>query len=102
MKIMDNLSLYKLSGLPDSFGVVLLSFSFILLLAPYLSGADFGIFKIPIFSGTAKRWLKIFGPVLFLLCAIAFIPVFPPGKKTDVAEVKGVSSPSPVLTSTIL
>lgn len=98
---MDKLSLYKLSGLPDSFGVVLLSFSFILLLAPYLSGGDFGIFKIPIFSDKAKRGLKIFGPVLFLLCAVAFIPVFPSSKKTDVAEVKGISSPSPVLTSPI-
>jgi formylglycine-generating enzyme required for sulfatase activity len=73
---MEKWSLFKLSGLPDPFGVVLLSFSFILLLAPYFSGADFGLFKIPIFTESAKRWLKILGPIVFCLCILSFIPIF--------------------------
>ena len=80
---MDRSSLFKLSGLPDSFGVVLLSFSFILLLAPYFSNADFGLFKIPNFTQPAKKWLKILGPVMFLACILSFMPFFPVNNKAD-------------------
>lgn len=95
---MDKSSLFKLSGLPDPFGVVLLSFSFILLLAPYFSGADFGLFKIPTFTLGAKKWLKVIGPVIFLTCMLSFIPMFTVNKE---AEVKApptstsTSSPTP-------
>lgn len=75
--MIDNSSLFKLVGLPDTFGVVLLSFSFILLLAPYFSGADFGLFKIPNFTESAKKWLKIIGPIAFGLCVLSFVPIIP-------------------------
>jgi hypothetical protein len=96
---MDKSSLFKLSGLPDSFGGVLLGFSFILLLAPYFSGADFGLFKIPTFTQGAKKWLKIIGPILFAVCVFAFIPVFPADKKAPTDEAKITPSPSPILTT---
>ena len=90
---MDKISLYKLSGIPDTFGVVLLTFAFILLLAPYFSGADFGLFKIPVFGQPAKKWLKIIGPIAFLACAFPFVPVFVAGHKVDEGAIKPVSSP---------
>ncbi len=93
---MDRVSLYKLSGLPDSFGVVMLSFFFILLLAPYFSGADFGLFKIPIFTAVAKKRLKLIGPFAFLICLLSYVPLFPVGGKADEHGAKGTPAPSPV------
>lgn len=68
-------SIVKLLGLPDPFAVIVLTFSFILLLAPYFSGADFGLFKIPQFTNAARRKLKIIGPIVFLGFAILFVPM---------------------------
>src|ERR1051325_9626663 len=72
---MDKISVFKLLEWPDAFGVLLLSFSFILLLSPYFSGADFGLFKIPIFTKEAKKWLRIVGPILCLAVAFSFVPI---------------------------
>lgn len=92
---MDKSSLFRLSGLPDPFGVVLLSFSFILLLAPYFSGTDFGLFKIPTFETKAKRYLKIIGPGVFLVCLLSFIPLFKVKKvTTEVAFTPPLNVPS--------
>ena len=63
-------------GLPNEFGVVLLIFSFILLIAPYLSGFDFGIFKIPRFSKKTKQRLKYIGPIIFIICLLLYYPFF--------------------------
>src|SRR5262245_20397149 len=96
---MDKLSLFKLTGIPDPFGVVLLVFSFILFLAPYFSGADFGLFKIPA-SLAEKKWLKVIGPVVFVACVLSFIPLFkvntaPPNVQENVAKnPASFSSPS--------
>jgi len=57
--MVERASLYKISGLPESFGGALLIFFFILSLAPYISGIDVGIFKIPAFKSSTKRRLKI-------------------------------------------
>ena len=73
---MDKTSLFKQSGLPDQFGYVVLTFSFILLLSPYFSGADFGVLKIPSFAPSTKRWLKIVGPALLGICVFCFLPIF--------------------------
>lgn len=64
-------------GIPDGFGAVLLTFGFILVLAPYFSGADFGAFKIPLFTERARKWLKIIGPVVFTLFILICIPFIP-------------------------
>jgi hypothetical protein len=95
---MDKASLFKLSGLPDSFGVLLLSFSFILLLAPYFSGADFGLFKIPVFTESAKKWLKIVGPIFFAICLLSFVPFFQKNDESKGKEVSPTHSPKPELT----
>jgi len=96
---MDGSSLFKISGLPDSFGAVLLGFSFILLLAPYFSGADFGLFKIPIFSTEAKRWLKVVGPILFISCVLSFAPLFPANNNQNITiDIANVTpSQTPIL-----
>lgn len=73
----NKISIIKLLGLPETFAVVLLTFSFILLLAPYFSGADFGLFKIPQFTDSARKKLKIIGPIIFLVLVILFIPIMP-------------------------
>src|SRR5215467_5546545 len=77
---MEHISLFKLSGLPDPFGVVVLIFSFILLLSPYLSGSDFGVFKIPMFGDPVRKWLKIVGPAAFLVVVFCYLPVFSAGQ----------------------
>jgi hypothetical protein len=73
----EKVSLFKATQIPDSFGVVLLIFFLILLLAPYFSGADFGIFRIPLFTDKAKKWLKVIGPILFIFSILSFIPIIP-------------------------
>ncbi|MBV9925416.1 MAG: hypothetical protein JOZ96_10405 [Acidobacteria bacterium] len=73
----ERASVIKLLGLPDAFTGMLLIFSFILLLAPYLSGADFGPFKIPQFTDSARKKLKIIGPIVFLTLIVLFVPMIP-------------------------
>jgi hypothetical protein len=80
----DKTSIVKLLGLPEAFAVVLLTFSFVLLLAPYFSGADFGLFKIPQFTDLARKKLKIIGPIVFLVSFILFLPVIRHGPRTSV------------------
>ena len=87
-RLEDKISIIKLSGLPEPFAIVLLTFSFILFLAPYFSGADFGLFKIPQFTDPARKKLKIIGPVIFVLLVALFIPMIPnqsdkEGKQTN-------------------
>ena len=84
---MDRISLFRLSGLPDAFGAILLILALILLLAPYFSGADFGIFKIPLIGLSGKRWLRLLGPVMFVLCILSFLPV--------ISTTRPQSEPSP-------
>ena len=71
----DKTSIIKILGLPEAFTAVLLIIGLILSLAPYFSGADFGLFKIPQFTDTARKKLKIIGPVIFLLLVTLFIPM---------------------------
>jgi hypothetical protein len=69
-------SLLSLIGLPSEFGVTLLSFSFILLLTPYFSGNDFGIFRVPEFSSSSKKKLKYAGPFVFFVVMALQVPAF--------------------------
>src|SRR5258707_5016571 len=79
---MDRSSFFKWSGLPDAFGVVLMVFSLILLLAPYFAGADFGLFNIPTVTEGAKKLLRVIGPVFFILCILAFLPILSPHEES--------------------
>jgi hypothetical protein len=89
---MDRSSLFKMSGLPEPFGLVLLVFFFILLLTPYFAGQDFGPFKTLTVNERAKRLLKIIGPILFVSCILLFVPFFPDDKQTASAA----PSPTPL------
>lgn len=80
-----------MSGLPDPFGVVLLVFSFILLLAPYFSGTDFGLFKIPTVNDRARKLLKVIGPILFMFCIFLFAPILPSNQQV----ISAIPSPTP-------
>lgn len=81
----DRTSIIKVLGLPEAFTAVLLIIGLILSLAPYFSGADFGLFKIPQFTDPARRRLKILGPVILLLLIMLFVPVLSlgPNVKSD-------------------
>ncbi len=78
---MERSSLFKMSGLPDAFGVILLVLSLVLLLAPYFSGTDFGQLRIPLVNEGTKKVLKIIGPVIFLSCVLFFVPFFRDNKQ---------------------
>lgn len=52
--------------------------SLIFTLAPYASGIDFGIFKIPDLSEKSKKILKYVGPCFLLLTLACFLPLWPP------------------------
>jgi hypothetical protein len=106
--MLEKASVFKISGLPEAFGVLLLSVSFILLLTPYLSGKDFGLFKVPELGPTATSWWKRIGPGLFLLVVLAFIPLFnvkhtsegkadtiPSNPVANVSPTSSTSLPSP-------
>lgn len=88
---LDRVSLFKLSGLPEPFGAVLLVLCLILLLVPYFSGSDFGIFKIPIVRNETRKVLKIVGPMLLLPCVFLFLPIFPTNQQGSAV----ISSPRP-------
>jgi len=70
-------SIIEILGLPSALGASLLLFALILSVAPWLPGADFGIFKIPDFADSVKRCLRILGPVIFILAILFHLPIFP-------------------------
>ena len=61
-------------GIPEQVGILILTLSLILLISPYFSNTDFGIFKIPIFPEKTQKRLKIFGPIIFLVSNLMFFP----------------------------
>ena len=73
----ERASIIRLLGLPESFTVVLLIFSFILVLAPYFAGGDFGLFKIPQFTDNSRKKLRIIGPIVLLVLISLFVPIIP-------------------------
>lgn len=73
----DKTSIIKLIGLPEAFAVVLLTLGLILTLAPYFSGTDFGVFKIPQFTDPARKRLKIIGPIVLLVLIFLSAPMMP-------------------------
>jgi hypothetical protein len=76
MKISGRQSVYKLVGLPEQFGVVLLTLGLVLTISPYLANSDFGVFKVPDFPPDTRGILKVLGPLFLLLMAALFLPVW--------------------------
>ena len=83
---MGTVSLLKVSGLPESFAVVLLTFAFILVLVPYFSAHDFGIFKIPQLSPRADRWCRLVAPLSLGFLILASVPFFQPSENVAAAR----------------
>ncbi len=69
------ISIFKWLGLPEPFGVVLLTLGLILTLSPYMAGADLGIFEIPSLSGETQHTLRWLGPLALLVSVILFVPL---------------------------
>lgn len=76
MATIKRVSFIGLMKFPDTISAVFLIFAFILLISPYLAGADFGIFKVPIFKGDLLSLLKIVGPIVFVIMLILFLPLW--------------------------
>ena len=72
---MTNASIASELGIPEGFSVVLFTFCFVLALAPWLAGKDFGFFIIPHFSGSTRRALKFIGPAAFAIVFTVHLPL---------------------------
>lgn len=74
---MSGTNTYSHLGLPSEVTVILFTLSLIASLVPVCSGADFGIFKVPLLRPNIQRWLKIIGPISLVIIVAAFLPVWP-------------------------
>jgi hypothetical protein len=63
-------------GLPEQFGATLLIVCLVLSIAPYFSGADFGILKLPSFKPVIRRNLRFAGPIALAVAIFLHIPFF--------------------------
>jgi hypothetical protein len=61
-------------GLPSEFGIALLVVSFALAVAPYLTGADFGVVKVPALELRIRKRLRWVGPLALLISILLHIP----------------------------
>lgn len=91
---MNRESIFKYLNLPEGFGELTISFAFILLIAPYFSGLDFGIVRIPQFRENTKKTFKFFGPVLFAFSILLFIPFL---ERTNVVSLENPFGESEIL-----
>ncbi|HUP59089.1 MAG TPA: YCF48-related protein [Thermoanaerobaculia bacterium] len=94
----DTQSILQRLNLPSEFGVVLLAFCFILAVAPYFAGSDFGVFKIPAFEIRMRRRLRVLGPAILVIAILLHLPLF----RTSLAKpipgrVSRISSPAKAL-----
>ncbi len=90
---MDGHGLLAELGLPDQFGFLLLAISLILLLAPYLSGSDLGVLKIPQVTDAARRTLRALGPIAIAAAILLHVPFFPKnGPRPSADPVPGPGS----------
>ena len=68
------MSILNYLSLPTDFGKILLLFSLILSISPFLNGADFGIFRIPAFPPRVNDKLKIIGPIMLIIAIVLHVP----------------------------
>lgn len=72
------ISLYEYLGVPLPFVVTVLTIAFILMLVPWVPGADFGIFKVPELTASQRKRLRRWGPVGFVVFLVGFVgPIVP-------------------------
>lgn len=90
----DNKSTLQVIGIPEKFGLVLLTFALILAISPYMGGTDFGIFKVPGFSPKVARALCFLGPILLLVAVLLFVPFWKQNGKLSTSLARSVDSGS--------
>jgi hypothetical protein len=71
-------STLNLLGVPDQFGVLLLTFALVLTVAPYLGEVHMGIFKVPKFSTEQTMRLQYLGPFILVIFLLLFLRVWSP------------------------
>jgi SAM-dependent methyltransferase len=69
-------STYKRLGVPDALINTIFVVIIILVLAPYVEGVDFRVFKVPVFSAPMIALLRWIGPVLLAGYLVLFLPVW--------------------------
>jgi hypothetical protein len=74
------MSVLESLGIPPQFGVVLLAVAFALAVAPYLSGADFGVLRIPLLEEGTRKRLRLIGPIVMVGAIALHVPVLPNSK----------------------
>ena len=62
-------------GLPEAFGVLVLTLAVVLLFAPYFADADFGVLKVPALAASTRHFLQYFGPVFLVVAALFLLPI---------------------------
>lgn len=67
-------STYEILGWPNEIAITLFVLSLIGTLAPYTSGIDLGVFKVPTLPDGPRRACRYFGPILLFLSLVAFFP----------------------------
>ena len=81
-------STFDLTSLPTPFGTVVLTLVLVLVLTPYLSGANVGIFRVPTLGPSAKNVLRFAGPVAMVLTVGLFIPIWAASATIGQRELK--------------
>jgi hypothetical protein len=91
-------SILQRLGLPSEFGITILALTLTLSLAPYLSGADFGLLKIPPLALSIRRRLRVVGPCVLALAIVLHLPLLGsklrPPKTATPTNVSRIARPS--------
>lgn len=90
----DKKSALQKSGLPKEFGLLLLIFAFILTISPYLGGTDFGGIKVPSLSPSVTWVLYFLGPILLILFALLFTPLWKQNSTSSASPPRSVGKDS--------
>ena len=90
----DKKSTLQVIGIPEEFGVVLLTLALILAISPYLGGTDLGVVKVPTFSSRATQVLYFLGPILFLVTVFLFLPFWKQNRTLSTSSTSSIKSDS--------
>lgn len=69
---MDKISTYALVGIPEQLAITFTLIALALALAPWVEGIEIGPLKVPKLSIGQRQFLRIVGPIAFLILMIGF------------------------------
>ncbi|MCP4373912.1 MAG: hypothetical protein GY797_38285 [Deltaproteobacteria bacterium] len=85
-------STLKKFGIPEKFGVLLLTLTLGLSLSPYFPGQEFVVFTVPNFNALYSNIFKVLGPLLFFISFFSMLPVWKIKNQADnELENKGIA-----------